>query len=288
MTVGMALSIYAEGHALTVAAPERIGYAIDALDRFWGDLPVSAVKGELCRRYGRERCVSDGTVRRELGTLRAALNYCHAEGYLTTVPAVVLPQRPPAKERWLTRSEAARLLRAARSLRKGRHLADFVLAGLYTGSRKASILALCIDMPSTTGGHVDTSTGVIYRRSAASRETAKRQTPARLPSKYLAHLKRQAARGRRYVVEDRGARVGDIRKAWSHACEIAGLHDVTPHTLRHTAITWALQGGATIWDCSGYFGASVETIQRTYGHHAPDHMETAVRAMDGRNRKGKR
>lgn len=285
ITVGMALAIYAEGHAANVAAPERIGYAIDALDRFWGDLPVSAVKGETCRRYAKVRGVSDGTLRRELGTLRAALNYCHREGRITTAPPVVLPEKPAAKERWLTRSEAASLLRAARSLTKGKHLADFILAGLYTGSRKQTILGLHFNTPSTVGGHVDTTTGVLYRRAAGQRETAKRQTPARLPARYLAHLRRQAANGRRFVVEDRGFRVGDIRKAWSHAVQIAGLQDVTPHTLRHTAITWALQGGATIWDCSGYFGASVETIQRTYGHHAPDHMESAVNALN-RNHKG--
>lgn len=285
MTVGMVLTIYAEEHAPHVAAPERIGYAIDALDAFWGDLPVSAVSGATCRRYVAARGVSDGTTRRELGTLRAALNHCHREGYLTTAPAVVLPSRPPAKERWLTRDEAARLLRAARSLVKGKHLADFILAGLYTGSRKKTILGLHIDTPSTTGGHVDTLQGVLYRRPAGKRETAKRQTPSRLPARYLAHLRRRAANGRRFVVEDRGFRVGDIRKAWSHAVQIAGLENVTPHTLRHTAITWALQGGATIWDCAGYFGASVETIQRTYGHHAPDHMESAVKAMN-RNHNG--
>jgi len=195
-------------------------------------------------------------------------------------PGPLLPDKPPPKERWLTRDEAARLLRAARSLRKGRHLADFILCGLYTGSRKASILALHIDTPSVSGGHVDTVEGVLYRRSAGQRETKKRQTPARLPSRYLAHLRRQAARGRRFVVEDRGARVGDIRKAWSHACEIAGLDDVTPHTLRHTAITWTLQRGARIWDVAGYFGASVETIERTYGHHSPYHQESAVDALN--------
>jgi len=278
--VGMALTIYAEEHAATVAAPERIGYAIEALDGFWGDLPVSAVKGETCRRYAKARGVSDGTIRRELGTLRAALNHCHREGYLTAAPAVTLPDKPAPKERWLTRDEAARLLRAARSLKKGRHLADFILCGLYTGSRKASILALHIDTPSITGGHVDTVEGVLYRRAAGKRETKKRQTPARLPSRYLAHLRRQAANGRRFVVEDRGARVGDIRKAWAHACEIAGLDDVTPHTLRHTAITWTLQRGARIWDVAGYFGASVETIERTYGHHSPFHQESAVEALN--------
>ncbi|MCW2305300.1 hypothetical protein M2324_003721 [Rhodovulum sulfidophilum] len=45
------VSIYAEEHAAFVAAPERIGYAIEALDEFWRDLPVSSVTGAMCRRY---------------------------------------------------------------------------------------------------------------------------------------------------------------------------------------------------------------------------------------------
>lgn len=52
------------------------------------------------------------------------------------------------------------------------------------------------------------------------------------------------------------------------------------HTLKHTAITWALQNGASVWDCAGYFGSSAETIERTYGHHSPDFQSSAVEAME--------
>ncbi len=280
--MGTVLAIYAEGHAPHVKDPARIGYAIDALDRFWGDLPVSAVRGETCRRYAKIRDVSDGTVRRELTTLRAALNYCHEEGVLLSVPAVTMPERPPSRQRWLTRQEAARLIRAARSLPRGKHLADFILCGLYTGSRKAAILGLHIDTPSLSGGHIDTVQGVLYRRAMGEAETAKRKPPAPLPSRYLAHVRRQAANGRRYVVEYQRGRVADIKTAWAAACDIAGLNDVTPHTLRHTAITWALQRGAKIWHVAGFFGASIETIERTYGHHAPDYMDSAVDALNRR------
>lgn len=57
---------------------------------------------------------------------------------------------------------------------------------------------------------------------------------------------------------------------------------MTPHTLRHTAITWAMQNGAQKWDVAGYFGVSMETLERTYGHHHPDYQATAVEAMERR------
>jgi len=110
-------------------------------------------------------------------------------------------------------------LRGARALNvDGRHLADFILCGLYTGSRKQTILALTFNVPSVTGGHIDTDEGVPYRRPSEKAETKKRQTPARLPARYLNHLRRQVANGRRFVVEtNRGRRVCDIRKGWGHA-----------------------------------------------------------------------
>jgi integrase len=214
------------------------------------------------------------------------------------VPDVWKPAPTPPVERWLTRQEAAWLLRAARSLTAGgRHLTDFILCGLYTGTRKASILALHIDTLTIHGGHVDTVHGILYRQAASSRETAKRRRPARLPEKYLQHVQRQARNGRKFVVEDwQGNRVADIRKGWARAVPLAeemaarkginldlNLPDgrrITPHVLKHTAITWALQRGATIWDAAGYFSTSAETIERVYGHHSPTHQASAVEAMN--------
>ena len=290
--IAQALDLYGREHAPTTKAPWRIAYAIEGLLPFWGALPVSAIKGETCRRYARQRGLSDGTVRRELGVLRAALAHCAREGYLLTAPPVTLPAAPPARDRWLTRDEAARLIWAAwraREIRKGsptgkrtmKHLARFILLSLYTGTRKEAALALRFS-PHTGGGYVDTANGVLYRRGEGQRVSKKRQPPARLPDRLLAHLRRWEAMGQTWVVEYHGARCGDIKTAWAAACEAAGLDGVTPHTLRHTAITWSLQRGASLWDASGYFGASVETIERVYGHHSPQHQESARRAMDSR------
>lgn len=90
-----------------MADPERLDNCILALVPFWGELMVSAVKSATCKRYAKKRGVSDGTIRRELGALAAALNHCQREGYLTSAPHVWRPEKPPAKDRWLTRKEAA-------------------------------------------------------------------------------------------------------------------------------------------------------------------------------------
>jgi integrase len=290
--VAEALALYAREHAVTVAAPERIGYAIEALARFWGALTVSDVKGETCRRYARSRVrrfkdgtetpVSSGTVRRELAVLQAALNHCAREGYLTVAPRVTLPEGAPARDRWLTREEAARLLRAAWRLPRGQHLARFILVALYTGTRKDAILRLGF-LPSTAGGWVDIDNGVLHRRGEGERETKKRRPPMRLPRKLLAHLRRWEAAGDRWVVSYGGARIGDVQTAFEAARDAAGLPDITPHTLKHTAITWAMQRGMRLDDAAQYFGTSRETILRTYWHHSPDFQVEAAAIMDRRD-----
>lgn len=175
-----------------------------------------------------------GTIRRELNVLQAAANYCHKEGYLTQAVRVTLPAAPPAKDRWLTRSEAARLIQAARKLQRGAHVARFILLALYTGTRKDAILRLAL-LPSTSGGWIDVEQGVLHRRGAGEHETKKRRAPMRLSRKLLAHCRRWKANGDIWAVHVNGQRVGDIKRSFAAACEAAGLSGVTPHTLKHTA-----------------------------------------------------
>jgi integrase len=277
------LAACAEEYAHTVADPERIGYAISALLPFWAELKLTHVKGETCRRYGNCRGKAPATIRRELGTLQAAMNYAHREGYVTSAPLVSLPDAPQAKERWLTRNEAAALIWAAYRGHKSAHLARFILIGIYTGTRKDAILRMGFH-PNTVGGWFDLDRGIMHRRGDGERQTKKRRTPAPIPRQLLGHLRRWQEAGAMWAVEYQGARVGDVKRAFPKAVESAGLSGVTPHTLKHTAITWALHNGATIWDCAGYFATSVETIQKVYGHHATDYMQSALEAVQTRKK----
>lgn len=296
ITIGEVLAIYAKEHAVTVADPVRIAQAIQALDDFWSDMMVGSVKASTCRRYMKERGKAPGTMRRELNVLQAAINYCVREGVLRSGRSVTLPKSPQPRQRWLTRQEVAYMLRAARTLRiDGRHLQWFIVAGIYTGTRKAAILSLAISLhPTITTGRMDPSTGMLYRSGEGERQTNKRRNPARMPRQLWGHVRRKAAKGDRWFVQSYdGARLGDIRKGWANMISLAeelaaknddaiDLSSVTPHTLKHTAITWALQRGVQPWEAAGYFSTSVETISRVYGHHSPDFQAAAVAAMERR------
>ena len=84
------------------------------------------------------------------------------------------------------------------------------------------------------------------------------------------------------VIEWNDKPVQSVRKGFASAVRAAGLDNITPHTLRHTAVTWALQNGADPWETAGYLGMTVEMLDRVYGHHHPDHQANAAAAIGGR------
>lgn len=73
-----------------------------------------------------------------------------------------------------------------------------------------------------------------------------------------------------------GKPVADIKSAFQAACRRAGLNGVTPHTLRHTSATWLMQAGVPKWEAAGFLAMSLETLEKTYGHHHPDHHAMAA------------
>jgi integrase len=78
----------------------------------------------------------------------------------------------------------------------------------------------------------------------------------------------------RFCIEYDGKRVQKLRRSWRSACDAAKLgKDVTPHTLRHTSVTWRLLAGGKIWDVAHYVGMSEKMVRDNYGHHSPDFLK---------------
>lgn len=298
MLIADMLAFYAEEHAPQTADPARIAHSIaPLLASFFGEGTADQIKASTCRRYVKDRMaagIARRTAGRELETLRAAANYCRDEGYLTEAPGFDIPGRGEPRDRWLTREEAAALLRAARNEPKAKgHLPMFILIALYTGRRaKQQILPLQWQ-PNMTGGWVDLERKLIHWRPIGRRETKKRiGQPTPIPDRLYRFLVYQRQKTRQYVLEidvsikkdkARGRKVirwaGNNRRAFTTACEEAKLEGVTRHTLKHTAITWLMQRGVPIFEVAGFTETSQETIERVYAHHAPDYLEGARTAL---------
>jgi integrase len=273
------MRVYALEHAPTTARPELIGEHIAGLADFWGGRKVSEIKGASCRKFAETRKPS--MARRQLETLRAAVNYYHREYGLDPLPAVSMPGKSASRSRWLDRNEAAALLRSAHGMP---HLRRFILIALYTGTRSGAVLRLSW-LASTSSGYIDLERGVIYRSGSAQRQTNKRQPPVAIPDRLLAHLARwkRMDGNIRHVIHWNGSSVQSIKKAFRSAKRAAGLsEDVTPHTLRHTAATWLMQAGVETWQAAGFLGMTVEMLERVYGHHHPAYQKQAADAVTKR------
>lgn len=268
-----------------IIASERVYYANEALVPFWTGKTAAEVTPETCKAYCRKRGVSNGTLRRELGVLSAAINHAHAEGRITRKVTVYRPEKPEARDRWLTRSEAAMLLsascwrqeRSAGSLQyRSYYLRLFILLGLYTGRRKEAILSL-------RWPQVDLVNGTIDFRRPGQPETKKKRGKVPIGRKLLGHLRRARKRGTDlgHVIADRdGNRIGDVKKGFAGTVRRAGLGpDVTPHVLRHTAATWLMLKGRPIEEAARYLDMSIETLQRVYQGWDSDYLRKAAEAI---------
>lgn len=292
ITVAEVVEIYAKEHGPETADPARIAYAGTPLIKHLGSLTLDRITTQVCKRYLKDR-KSDkrhpgpGTVRRELGMLRTAMVYCEREGKLTAARFVWLPPRAPAKERWLTRKEAAALLRTARKQPKAKHLVLFILIGLYTGARKDAILSLRWTQ-NMDGGWVDLRTGQIDFNPVGRVQTRKRRSAIPIPGRLLRFLRHARTKsitdhvieirsGKKNKVKGRAAR--DIKRSFGTACVEAKLENVTPHTLRHTCASWLAQRSTPKGKAAAFLDMSEEIYERTYAKHDPNHFQEVLDAM---------
>jgi integrase len=146
------LAVYSEEVAPHKKSARNIAYCVNNLLRWWGTQTVANISTKSCRAYAAER--PKMAALGDLKILKIAVDYWNKEKHpLTVVPTFWRPKGNPPKDRWLTKSEAAMLLKAAKPYL---HMRRMVLLGLYTGSRPGVILALRWDQ-------VDLKSGVMHR-----------------------------------------------------------------------------------------------------------------------------
>lgn len=207
------LSIFIDDRREAQANKVQFDRRMMRLNAWWGAKTLSEVTGEQCRSYQTARS-NRGGARRDLEDLRAAINHHAKEGLHRGIVRVSLPPRGVPRDRWLTRSEAARLIWAcwrAREMQKRfrgadkgktlptdkrplQHLARFILIGLYTGTR-AGAIASASPIAAVGRSFVDLDRGIFYRLVEEKQQTNKRQPPVPLPPRLLAHMRRWKDRG---------------------------------------------------------------------------------------------
>ncbi len=245
---------------------ETIKHSAKPLIAFFGNLQVSELAENQIRRYARKRNRANGTIIRELGVLRASLNWAKRAKWIDTVPLFHMPvAQPRSKQRWLTKEEARRLYEAATT----DHMKLYVMLGVYTGARKGAILDLKWSQVSETT--IDYGEGHGNKRRAI--------VPIHPNLKAELDEHREIATTH-YCIEYQGRPVTKFQTSWRGMVERAKLPGVTPHTLRHTCATWMAMNGTPFRKIALMLGDTERVIEQTYAHHAPGYLSDAIDGLD--------
>lgn len=288
VTIRELWDVYHKGHiSKNVASIDTADYAWLNLSQHFGGLTSVKVTQQEIESYETKRAAGkigrpsrSSTVRRELGVLRALLNWCSDSKRNILAPADVplfdLPEDGEARDRWLTEDEAQRLLAAATGRVK-----LFLTLALATAARLQAILDLTWD-------RVDFETGMIHYDVPGRKKTKKRRVSVPMSGTLRPVLRRawqDAPRDWRGQLQD--TRVVGIKdrnyayKALRQVARKAGVPGVGPHVLRHTAATHMARKGISLFHIGKVLGDTIATVEKHYAKHTPAGMLEAVNATPG-------
>lgn len=235
----------------------------------FGKLLPGQVTEDVCRKYAKDRGVSDGTILKELGLIRAALRKAGA-----TEARFRMPRQPAPRDKRLTREQVNALTGAC----KQAHILLFVLIARYTAARMSAILSLRWDQ-------VDFDARMIHLGGTGRQK--KRATVPMLDELALPLAIAKQAAVSPYVIEYGGMRVASVKKAFKAACDRAGIKDASPHVMRHTAASWMAEDGVPMREIGQFLGHTNESVTyRVYARYSPDYLRGAMASLSDSRRKG--
>lgn len=220
------------------------------------------------------------SARRELEYLRAALRYA-AGPHASLLPQSMLPQFElpkvsPPRERWVTLPEFERLLKAARSMRRGEWMSKlelFLWLSIETGGRRQALLDL-------TWAQIDFEVGIVHLNIPGQVHTHKRRASVAM-SRNLRHVLERAYRERRnhLVLGNsnaglwRSLQVAAIKAGFSDQPIVRGQKPkatgISPHAFRRSAATLMARNGVSFYTIGQVLGISAATAEKHYAKHAP-------------------
>ena len=212
---------------------------------------------------------SPSTANRYLALLRAILRMARDEWeWVERAPRVRLFPEPKKRVRWITREEAAVLLRELPP-----HLADMARFTLATGLRQSNVSFLRWDQ-------VDMARGFAWIHADQSK--SRRAIAVPLNEDALTVLRERQGKHSDFVFTYEGKPVArTTTKAWAAALNRAGIQNFRWHDLRHTWASWHAQSGTSLQELQELGGwASFDMVLR-YAHLAGDHLKGAAQRIQG-------
>ena len=253
---------------------ERDFYAEKNLLPFFGTLDTNQISVSLCRAYTNKRRkagVRDGTIRRELSTLKAAVRKFAPKGHRDFV--FELPPASPPRDRYVTREEFKVLRKAVAPTQ---HVALFVEVAIATGARKSAICQL-------KWSQVDFERRLIDLQGEEGEAANKRRAVVPITESLFAKLiQAKSIAMTDNVIEYNGESIKRIDIAFRRRVKTEpSLSGVTPHVLRHSAAVWMAEAGVPMSQIAQYLGhTSTKITESVYARYSPDFLRHAAAALN--------
>jgi len=266
-----------EAYTLDKAGRPVVGTMVHtwkALRARFGEMEGEAITVADCRAHMAERRaagITDGTLLTELGHLRMVLRWSEKHRLIDRAPYIERPSKPKPKEHHLTKTEARALIDAASMP----HIRLYIILALGTGARNAALLDLTWDRCNFERGLLDLRNPEIKisQKGRAIVPMTRTVKAALLTAKPGALSK--------YVIEWAGEKVASVKRGLRFAAKRAGVDQVSPHMLRHSAAVHMAEEGVPMSEISQYLGHSDTRItEQIYARFSPDYLRRAAAALE--------
>lgn len=262
---------------------ERDGKKMASFDNAWkilapfyADLATDDLTDDVHRQFALQMEAQDyapWTIHWTLNKLRDGMNWAFKKRHIERPAVMWNIAQPEHNTRVVTEEEVTKLIDAAVT----DHVRLFILIALCSGARHRAICQLTwdrVDLDKCEMNFVVPRTG----RSVIDKGFLKGR--AKVPfgpmlRAALSAAKLKAATG--HVIEWNGQPVDNVAKGFREAAKRAGLADVTPHTLRHSAATWAI---------TAHGRDALENVSKLLGHANPNTTRGIYVHDDTSNRRG--
>ena len=198
-TVGDYVQAYLDYKEGRIRDHVRLAGAWKMAQETFGHLRPDQITPELCTEYTEARRAmgrSDGTVLKEINTIRQALNWSKV-----TTARFEAPAAPPPRDRYLTKEDARKLLDGCSQP----HVRLFVMLALHTAGRRGAVLGLTWDRVDMDRGRINLAVvGETNRKRRATVPITDQLRPELVAAKEAAQTP--------YVIEYAGDRVLNIKK----------------------------------------------------------------------------
>lgn len=254
----------------------------------WGAWPLAKVaRSDIARWVGdlAGEGVSAGTIRKVHLVTSMIFEAALQDGRIARNPAagVRLPRQVKREPRFLSAPQLQRLVEAA-----GPNGLQILVLGL-TGLRFGEFAALRVRRvdPERSRLTIAESVSVVGSQMVWTTPKTHRTRSVPVPPQLMRHIVLACAGRAADDLVFSAARGGPIRlnnwrrRVFAPACEAAGIDNITPHDLRHTAASLAVAAGANVKAVQQMLGhASAAMTLDVYAGLFPDDLDAVGRSLD--------